>query len=220
MRLTKKLLTLALTCFALTASISPSFADDSEIFTNTAFTSSLARPNILFIIDTSYSMSTIVANNYDETKDYSGTGYCPEKDRLYWGTANTSEPPDCRTSNQWVKVDNNRCYAAANGIASGGWWWGRLLQIQSPSAWGNLLAGRDAKLECEKDVKIHGDLPGTSKPGGEDKYPRNGTGSSDSDRWGPTSNGSTVSWNKKPFYALYSTNYINWYYGAFGGVDR
>src|SRR5689334_2565783 len=196
MRITSKLLTLVLACLGLAASVSPTFADDSEVFTNSAFSGGTVRPNVMFIIDTSGSMDTVV-NSYDSTKDYSGSNICPDSDRVYWSTTNSAVPPDCRTSNQWVKTDNNRCYAGANGMANAGWWNGRMQQIitgGNPSFWGNLVPGRDYKIECSNDNGVHGDRAGTQAPGSEDKYARNGTGTSDSNRWGPSNASNLLSW--------------------------
>ena len=222
MRITSKLLTLVLACLGLAASVSPTFADDSEVFTNSAFSGGTVRPNVMFIIDTSGSMDTVV-NSYDSTKDYSGSNICPDSDRVYWSTINSAVPPDCRTSNQWVKTDNNRCYAGANGMANAGWWNGRMQQIitgGNPSFWGNLVPGRDYKIECSNDNGVHGDRAGTQAPGSEDKYARNGTGTSDSNRWGPSNASNLLSWTGKQRISLYSVNYINWYYGASGSTPK
>src|SRR5688572_22452540 len=85
----------------------PSYADDSEVFTNSSFLATGVRPNVLFIIDTSGSMDTKV-NVFDPNKTY--TGACPAG-RIYWQTTDTKVPPDC-ASNQWISEANNRCFAA------------------------------------------------------------------------------------------------------------
>jgi type IV pilus assembly protein PilY1 len=223
MRISSKLLSVALACLAMAASVSPSLADDSEVFTNSAFAGGTVRPNVMFIIDTSGSMDTVV-NTYDPSVDYTAANnVCPDKDRIFWSTTNSSTPPDCRTSDQWIKVDNNRCYAAANGMANSGWWNGRMQQIitgSNPSYWGNLVARYDYKVECSGDSGVHGDAPGTQAPGSENKYARNGTGTSDSNRWGNNGSSNQIDWRTKPRYSLYSLNYINWYYGAGGSTPR
>ncbi len=198
----------------------PAHADDSEVF-NATFTNSGVRPNVLFIIDTSGSMDTKVAV-FDPTADYSSAGICP-KDRVYWSAVSGSAPPACN-SNSWVSVDNNRCRAGTLGMDTSGWWRGRtqmLIKTTSPSYWGNALAGRDWKLECQSDNDVHGDLKGTDAPGGENKRARNGTGNLDSDRWGNAASSQQVAWNTKQRLSLYSSNYANWYYsiGA-GGANK
>ena len=61
----------------------PTLADDSEVFTSSAFTTGdSARPNVLFIMDTSGSMDSEVTV-YDPAMTYTGTcdaGY------VYWAT--------------------------------------------------------------------------------------------------------------------------------------
>jgi type IV pilus assembly protein PilY1 len=223
MRLSSKLITGLFACMALFGSASPALADDSEVFTNSAFIGTGIRPNVMFIIDTSGSMDTVV-NSYDPSTDYTATNnVCPSTDRVYWSTNNSATPPDCRTSNQWVRADNNRCRAGYNGMVNNGWWNGRMQMIitgGNPTYWGNLAAGVDYKIECSGDSGNHGDLPGRQAAGGENKYARNGTGTSDSNRWGASNSSSQVGWSSKPRYSLYSINYINWYYGAGGSTPK
>jgi type IV pilus assembly protein PilY1 len=198
----------------------PAQADDSEVFTNTAFLATGVRPNVLFIIDTSGSMDTRV-NVYDPATDYSGAGICP-KDRVYWSTGNSATPPDC-TSDSWVSADNNRCRAATNGMNASGWWRGRtqmLIQGGDPTYWGDAVAAQDWKLECQSDNDVHGDLKGTDPAGGEPKRARNGTGASDANRWGDAASSQQVAWGAKQRLALYSSNYANWYYSLGTGISK
>lgn len=221
MRITSKLFATVFACVALFASAPDSRADDSEIFTNSAFIATGVRPNVLFIIDTSGSMGTVV-NAYDPGFDYSGENICTDLTRIYWTTTNSAAPPDCRDSTAATRsfqVDNNRCRAAFRGMRDNGWWWGRAQTIVtsgSNTAWGNLSPSYDRKVECESDSGNHGDLPGSTRGGAENKYARNGTGSSDGNRWGNSTSSNQIAWNTKPNYAFYSANYINWYYGAAG----
>jgi type IV pilus assembly protein PilY1 len=222
MRMTNKLFSAAFACLMFVATAPPSFADDSEIFTNSAFLGGTVRPNVLFIIDTSGSMDTVV-NSYDPARDYSSAAICTDLTRVYWSTTNSSTPPDCRTSNQWVSVTNNRCRAAFNGMTGSGWWNGRtqmLITGGNPTYWGNLVAGSDRKLECSSDGGVHGDLQGSSAPGGENKRARNGTGTLDANRWGNDFSSNQIDWRSKPRYSLYSANYINWFYGAGGSSPK
>ena len=166
------------------ASAPNAIADDSEVFTNTAFVANDVR--------TERAVHHRHVRLHGHGRQYvrrdtglqSGTSaICPSNDRVYWTTTNSATPPDCRTAtDQWVSVDNNRCRTAANGMAGSGWWNGRtqmLITGGNPTFWGNLVARTDAKLECSGDSGNHGDLPGTSAPGGEDKYARNGAGNLD-----------------------------------------
>lgn len=199
----------------------PAHADDSEVFTNTSFLATGVRPNVLFIIDTSGSMDTKVAV-YDPATDYTGAGVCP-KDRVYWSTGNSAAAPDCKSDN-WISTSNQVCRAATLGMDTNGWWRGRaqmLIKSSNPSYWGDAVAGKDWKIECQTDNDVHGDLPGTTAPGGENKRARNGTGNTDANRWGNNASSQQVAWGAKQRLAFYSSNYSNWYYsvGA-GGTNK
>ena len=78
---------------ALTAG-SPAIADDTELLLATPNSTGADRPNILFILDTSGSMTTIERTQqpYDKDEDYGGT--C-QSDRYYWTSGNSI--PECRT---------------------------------------------------------------------------------------------------------------------------
>jgi type IV pilus assembly protein PilY1 len=215
MKVISKLTSAVIGALAIVAG-GPVFADDSEVFTSAAFSSSGVLPNVLFIIDTSGSMDTEV-NLYDPNAVYSGP--CPAG-RVYWQTTNTEAPPLC-TSTQWVSEDNNRCRAAYNGMRNNGWWRGltqMLITGGNPSFWANAQANRDAKLECSGDRGVHGDLPGSTAAGGENKYARNGSGSSDADRWGAWNSGNQVNWGSVQRLSLYSSNYANWWHAAGGST--
>jgi type IV pilus assembly protein PilY1 len=210
----------------------PAYADDSEVFTNSTFLATGVRPNILFVIDTSYSMTTMLST-FDPDLAASYTGAC-DNNKIYWQLADTKVPPACNTT-QWISKDNNRCRAAYNGF-NDGWWRGKTLMLLKkspadadlkPTKWGPLVAGRDWKIECQSDLGNHGDENGNTAATLAAKWARNGsTGVLDSDRWGvpvydrrgnpgpPSSGGglgdtefgvtgSTVS--------LYTGAYINWY---------
>jgi type IV pilus assembly protein PilY1 len=217
----------------------PAQADDSEVFTNASFLATGVRPNVLFIIDTSGSMTEKV-NVWDPKKGYSGA--CPSG-RIYWRAESSGSkvPPDC-SSNQWISVDNNRCaYAWANynkkgtltgGLSLNGWWNGRTLMLVkkdkddkdlNPTKWASPVAGRDWKIECFSDRGIHGDDKATDAPNQANKYPRNGTtGTTDSTRWGNDKANQQVpdsDWNNN-YVSLFTSDYINWYNSLEEGVVK
>jgi type IV pilus assembly protein PilY1 len=208
----------------------PSYADDSEVFTNSSFLSTGVRPNILFVIDTSYSMTTVLST-YDPDLADTYTGAC-DNNKIYWQTADTKVPPSCDTK-QWISKSNNRCRAANDGF-NDGWWRGRTLMLHkqnssnvnlNPTKWDKLVAERDWKIECQSDLGYHGDQPGTeAATSGSNRWARNGTGTADSNRWGaatynwrgePTggpSNGLTsTNFDASTTVSLYTGSYINWY---------
>jgi type IV pilus assembly protein PilY1 len=210
----------------------PSYADDAEVFTSSSFLSTGVRPNILFIIDTSYSMTTVLST-FDPDLAATYTGAC-DNNKIYWQLADTKVPPACST-NQWISRDNNRCRAANDGF-NDGWWRGKTLMLLKkdkndadlkPTKWGPLVAGRDWKIECRDDLGYHGDQKGTEAgTNGTNRWARNGnTGTNDSDRWGAA----TYDWRGRPTggpsgglgdtefnvtggtVSLYTGAYINWY---------
>ena len=142
-------------------------------------------------------------------------------DYVYWGDWNrrgtNHVPPDCATTTRKFSVSNNRCRAAYLGFADDGWWSGTAQQFSNDAgtAWANLAADADRKVECGSDSGNHGDVDASSSHSGSNttanpKTARNGTLPT---RWGSASTGSPVAWNTKPSYNLYSANYANWYYG-------
>jgi type IV pilus assembly protein PilY1 len=217
----------------------PAQADDSEVFTNASFLATGVRPNVLFIIDTSTSMTEKV-NVFDPDKTYPGD--CPSG-RIYWRAESEGSkvPPSCN-SNQWISEANNRCtFAVANynsrgrlagGFDLNGWWNGRTMMLVkqdkdnknlNPTKWSSLVAGRDWKIECRDDKGIHGDDKGTDPASQANKYPRNGTtGTADSDRWGKSNAGQQISdsdWNNN-YVSLFTSDYINWYNSLEEGVVK
>src|SRR4051794_36646380 len=82
--------------------ITESRADDTEIFVATPAASANTKPNILFVIDTSGSMSTKITTQttYDPSQTYPGAKSACPADRVYWSTSGTA--PNCATSGNWV----------------------------------------------------------------------------------------------------------------------
>src|SRR5688572_15226522 len=145
------------------------FADDSEVFSSEAFTSSNeVRPNILFIFDTSYSMTTTI-NQYDSSKSYDGT--C-DATRAYY-TTNSSTRPACNTEN-WVNLDTTTIHCERFRNAAGtGSRRDRFVQFTpGTNVWGTLptsgTRNRTNWVECQDDAGIHG-KNGTS----DNRYARN-----------------------------------------------
>lgn len=200
----------------------PAQADDSEVFTNSTFLATGVRPNVLFIIDTSGSMETEVENVYDPAKTYEGS--C-SAGRVYWRAENTGSAtaPTCDAANtQWVSIDNNRCRAATTGMAASGWWNGRTQMLRksgNPYLWGNAMAGKDWKLECSGDDKLHGDLPGTTAPGAENKKAKTGGTQNEADFW-TSGTKSLLSWTNVQRVSMFSANYMNWYTSTDAGTPK
>jgi len=181
-------------------------ADDTEVYVSNGTANT--QPNILFIVDTSGSMSTNVTipSVYDPAATY--TGSCSTS-RVYWTTGST--PPSCST-NQWIPTTKYYCNASTAAFASSGrftdqaaMWrrdWGFFGEnIFTSYRWQTLQAGaNNHELECEDDSGNHGSTAGVWYA---DKDARN----SDS-KW-------TAAASKKYAYSstynFWSANYLNWW---------
>ncbi len=186
-------------------------ADDTEVYVSNSTEGS--QPNILFIVDTSGSMSTSVTIPavYDPATTY--TGSCSSS-RIYWSTNST--PPACSTT-QWFPTTQNYCKAALSPLASSGrftdqaaMWrrdWGLFGERSfTDQRWQTLQAGaNNHALECEDDSGKHGSADGVWYA---DKDARN----------------SGTKWNSAPAkkygystaYNFWSANYLNWWVATGG----
>jgi type IV pilus assembly protein PilY1 len=185
----------------------PAVADDSEVFTSSTFTSGQGvRANVLFILDTSGSMTSEV-RLYDPDQNYAGD--C-DTNYIYWSTSRTFSAPECTGATQRIQNIANRCRAAYLGMDRNGWWNGRVFQLNSgATAWVNMTAGvTDRKVECELDHREHGDLDPAVEDGGSLRRARNGSGTA---RWGNRDSDGQVDWSSAQYISFYSGNYINWY---------
>ena len=199
----------------------PTQADDSEVFTSSAFKAGAGiRPNVLFVIDTSGSMDTEVIT-YDPKVTYDGT--C-DKNYVYWRPAATddnSTPPACTTTSK-ISTSANRCHAMYVGMQTDGWYSGRAQQLNKNSvSWVDLVPNTpDYKLECEGDSGNHGDANWDGTDSSGKFWAINTTTAGDSARWTKNSTDTrNVNWKgtaksgipAKPTYNFYSANYINWF---------
>src|SRR5512134_1557258 len=96
-------------------------ADESEIFTGTGNAVSNARPNILFIMDTSGSMTTNVVTQvpYDPATTYAGS--CNPNRVYFIASSNTSSPPPCADTAS-VPVAAFHCNAANTAFQTTGYY--------------------------------------------------------------------------------------------------
>jgi len=180
----------------------PLMADDTEVYLGDKDFSPAIRPNIVFIIDTSGSMSgnvTVTTGTYDPTATY--TGDCAN-DRIYWSSTGT--PPSCGTS-RWFETSSNVCADSATPLSTGpGVYVGRLARFKNRrrgDRWDSLSSNdHNDVVECQADWNVHGN-------GGANKYPAH------ENNGGPFRADSTkaINWNSVGgSYTLYSGNYMNW----------
>ena len=181
-------------------------ADDTEVYVSNSTEGS--QPNILFIVDTSGSMSTQVTIPavYDPATTYPGS--CSAS-RIYWTTGST--PPSCSTD-QWVPTSQSYCKAALAPLASSGrftdqaaMWrrdWGFFGERSwSDQRWQSLQSGANSHaLECEDDSGKHGSADGVWYA---DKDARNG-----SNKW---NSAAAKKYGYSTAYNFWSANYLNWW---------
>ncbi|MCP5472608.1 MAG: hypothetical protein H7A18_11115 [Sinobacteraceae bacterium] len=184
----------------------PALADDTEVFMNQAEARGV-RPNILFIVDTSGSMNSLVQvpkAPYDPALQYGGT--CSASRVYFQRSANGGAPPSCDDSAA-IDLATNRCAAAGTALTGrAGFWTGKLAQWDDERVgWRSLRAGSTAPLECQADAGVHGENAGSTR-----RWARNGDAGN---RWTSNQN-DALSWGSLEVHALYSANYLNWYHAA------
>ncbi len=178
-----------LACLALTAR-----ADDSELFLSGPG-AGVTRANVLFIIDTSGSMDTLVATQatYNTSQTFAG---CYDRNALYFST-NASTPP-CDSPNVLPKAVN-RCAASSQQLNQVGYYSDFILGWDgSRERWDVLTGSRpDGELECESDRGVDGNGSGSQS------FAANGPDGP----WAAT-DASEPAWTTQ--YTVYDGNWLNW----------
>lgn len=208
-----KLLPLAASAFITLVAGLPAAGDETEIFTGVPNVVSSARPNILFIIDTSGSMNGEITTQepYDPSVTYSGD--CSSSRIYYRSGSDANDPPDCDGSTQarYFPASSFYCNAAAASLNSIGYFLseraGRF--DTGDRRWENLSNGSSARVECREDAGVHGDGVDTSR-----LWARNG---SSTNPW-TSDPAQAIGWNSNGItsYTFFSANYLNWYH--YGGI--
>ncbi|HEX7048564.1 MAG TPA: PilC/PilY family type IV pilus protein [Gammaproteobacteria bacterium] len=198
--------------------MSNALADDIEIYVGGNSNVAGVPPNILFVIDTSGSMSGQVdldsgesgdpifsQNPYDPNTVYSGS--CVDS-RVYWD--DDSNFPDCSTD-QYIEASSFLCKAALDAFASSGRFMDRYASWRDRDNgtrrdnWVDVSDRRQSRYtECKTDSGVHGDGVDTGK-----LYAAN-----ESD--GPWSSDSSesIDWNDREILTFMSGNFLNWYHSA------
>ena len=93
------------------------FAEDTEIYLGSNQGQSVAKPNVLFILDTSGSMGTNVTTTtpFNPAQTYAGS--CASNN-IFWST--TGIAPACNSGN-WFGASTFRCQAAAGPMGAAAW---------------------------------------------------------------------------------------------------
>ncbi len=208
---------------ALTLGSMPSaFADDTELFfTEYVAEETEANPNILFVIDTSGSMSENVLTQeaWDPDRIWSGPY---DSNRIYW--SEWGGPPSS-SSSQYINKTANHCSSSLDDLraigayndnlaawkedSSGGggwcpvWAWWSCDGGGTEFAWLELNSSfHDRPLECQADDGDHGEGVNGAEVDPGSPWTTDGTTN------GPWSTTQNFTWNDQ--YTLYDANYLNW----------
>jgi type IV pilus assembly protein PilY1 len=179
-------------------------ADDTEVFLNQAAQNGV-RPNVLFIVDTSGSMDSLVDVTkapYDYTQTYGGA--C-DSSRDFFATASSGgAPPPCDGSARSVPAASDACAASRSALRGrAGLWTGKLAQWDPDRVgWQTLRPDATDPVECEADAGVDGPNAASAL-----RYARNGD---PRNLWTANAN-DALSWATASVYTLYSGNYLNWY---------
>lgn len=140
-------------------------ADDIELFIageDNSGVNTNARPNIMFIIDTSGSMTSDVVTQQDWDPNLTFSG-CYRSDEIYWST--TAQQPGCGSNRRFNKT-RNFCESSKAMLRGLGEYSGSLLAWRqrwqaSRSRWVALSSrNRNRNVECVADAGTHGQNTG------------------------------------------------------------
>lgn len=190
----------------------PAIADDTELLLINPDPTQNPKPNVMFILDTSGSMTTLqnTTDPYDSANIYAGA--C-DTDRIYWTDVDVT--PVCDASNlNYIEKSAFQCDYATNQLAGIGSFTNTMVQYRDggkdgtgPGAfrWQYLAPGYHTQpVECQADSGVHGD--------GRAGYlwAANGTNLADPFTNDPASE---LSWGSAPRnlgYTFFDGNYLNW----------
>ena len=189
----------------------PVLADDTELLLINPDPTTNPKPNILFILDTSGSMSTSenTTDPFDDTQVYGGD--C-DPTRVYW--TDVDVVPNCATTTNFTEGASFHCEYAALQMEAIGSFTNTMVQYRSggndgttaePARWQYLMPGFNTEpVECQADSGVHGDGRATFL------WAANGSGLSDPFVNNPDDE---LSWGSAPRnlgYTFYNGNYLNW----------
>ena len=196
--------------FSLTAG-APAYADDVELLLTVPGVSAAARPNVLFILDSSGSMTTWehTQEPFDGSNSYGGP--C-DTNYYYWTTGDTE--PSCSSNNRRIRRDRFACAQGVIQSAASGKYTDTMAQYRKKSGkwkWRELKKNNDTRwVECSADSGLHGD--GTAGQ----VFARRGSKNSNSAGNRFTNNpGDVVDWGASPTHQIvtvYDSNYLNWFH--------
>ncbi len=193
----------------------PVWADDVELLLSTPGVSIAAKPNLLFILDSSGSMRDEVSTQPPYDPDVVYTGGC-ESDKYYWTTGK-----DIPTCGSQYKIYKSLFYCAQGLVqmADAGSYTDTMAMYRKKKgkyAWRQPSKSKvDRPIECEADSSVHGvGATATTHP-----YARIGSNVS----LYTDNPGSEVDWGAKPTHKIvtvYDPNFLNWHHNSGSGMMR
>ncbi|NNF48691.1 MAG: PQQ-binding-like beta-propeller repeat protein [Woeseiaceae bacterium] len=202
----------------------PAIADDTELLLVAPADASQFNPNVMFILDTSGSMTTRQETSvpFDHTGDYSGFGDC-DRNSLYWSLDGTTPVCDDSQTNYVAKTAFH-CAAATLQIQGVGRYTGIMVQRRSAdltledgtvessgTAWQAIESGNSTgKVECRADSGVHGD---NSTATATAVYATAGVSAGVSDAAWTTEADQEVAWGSSGAnftYTMFDGNYLNY----------
>ena len=195
----------------------PAFADDTELLLVAPPDPAQLKPNVMFILDTSGSMTRVqeTGEPFNPNDDYSAHGTC-DRNTMYYGD-NLSTPVCDAANTRYIDKDAWNCGASSIQIADVGAYTGVLVQYRDADddgdgtldgrAWRELEPGNSADdVECEADSSVHGNNDINTNievyaASGTDVSPWTSDAAQEID-W--TSSGRNVT------YTIYDGNYLNY----------
>ncbi|NOR36348.1 MAG: hypothetical protein GQ577_06330, partial [Woeseiaceae bacterium] len=209
---TRKTTWMSVSCaFALLAGM-PAIADDTELLLINPDPSQNPKPNVLFILDSSGSMTTTQSTiqPYDGNLVYAGA--C-DSDRIYWTDVDVT--PVCVVTNTlYIEKTSFHCDFASMQMFGIGSFTNTMVQYRNggkggggagPTIWQYLAPGYNTDpVECQADSGVHGDgrvnhLWATATANSSDAF------TNDPDE--------ELSWGSAPrnlSYTFFDGNYLNW----------
>jgi type IV pilus assembly protein PilY1 len=203
----------------LTALVGTSRADDSEIFYSSA--SNAVGPNVMFIVDTSGSMSqTIAGSTYNTSSTYSGS--CGKGTVYFLPEGTDPTTYNCSESTD-VTSTSFDCTVGNTSLNSLGFYNDSFIQYQYVTGtsgnqnWTAALGGGSSFTA--DNVACAGDYPSSSSTAGSGNgYPASNNSASgynpSNSEWTKTSTGQIVFWNNQgstgSAYTAYLGNYLNY----------
>ena len=191
----------------------PATADDTELLLVNPDPSLSPKPNVMFILDTSGSMTTTqdTTEPYDNATDYGGD--C-DSSKFYWTDVDVT--PDCATSNNIIDGGSYVCEFSRRQIEGIGSYTDTMVQYRDGgkistalggvSLWQTLGPGYSSEfVECLADSGDHGDGVDNTR-----LWPA--AGSDLASLW-TNDPKEEVSWGSAPrniSYTVFSGNYLNW----------